>query len=59
WEAAVPPSTASGTKRPGQHIVYSRSPPEILYSGGDSPKTASPDWMPVFHKQLSINKLPK
>ncbi len=32
------------------HIDYSREPPEIVYSGGDRPKTASPDRTPVFHK---------
>ena len=33
--------------------------PTTVMGGGDSPKTATPDGMPVFHKQLSINILLK
>ena len=39
----MPPSATSGTKRPRLQIDHPREPPEIVYSGGDRPKTASPD----------------
>jgi hypothetical protein len=53
----VPPSTASGTKRPGQHIDYPREPPEIVYSGGDRPSSPRKQRVAVFRKPLNVKQL--
>ena len=54
-ESAVPPSTTSGTNRPYPQIDHPREPPEIVYSGGDSPNPEDTLTYPQIHPILRID----